>query len=98
MRRLCQNSRRWHQQLYRSLDRASHQNCIVLLPPVRQYRQRVKGRTTDNQPNLRDSKLKVREFVQVGPSIKDVVPLKPNAEIEKVSKELKAQIARLDAE
>jgi pentatricopeptide repeat protein len=98
MRRLCQNSRRWHQQFYQSLDRASHQDCIVRLPPVRQYRQRVRSRTVDNQPNTRENELKVREFVQVGPSIKDVVPLNPNSEIEKASKELKAEIEQLDAE
>jgi pentatricopeptide repeat protein len=98
MRRLCQNSRRWHQQFYQSLDRASHQNCIIKLPAVRQYRQRVKARTIDGQPRPKGNELKVREFDQVGPSTKDVVEVKPNAEVEKASKELRAEIEQLDAE
>ena len=98
MRRLCQNSRRWHQQFFQSLDRASHQNCIIQLPAVRQYRQRVKSRTIDEQPRPKGNELKVREFEQVGPSTKDVVEINPKAEVEGASKELKAHIEQLESE
>jgi len=98
MRRLCQNSRRWHQQFYQSLDRANHPNCFIQLPTVRQYRQRVKSRTIDDQPRPKSDELKVREFEQVGPSTKDVVEINPKAEVEEASRELKAQIERLETE
>lgn len=98
MRRLCQNSRRWHQPFHQFPAPASHQNCIVNGPIVRQYRHRTKGRTADAQPNPRGNELKVTEFVQVGPSTKDVVKLAPNPEIQKASKELQAEIDQLESE
>lgn len=98
MHRFCQNLRRWHQPLYQTLNRASHQNCTIQLPAVRQYRQRVTSRTIDDQPRPKGNELKVREFEQVGPSTKDVVEINPKAEVEAATKELKGQIEQLETE
>ena len=52
----------------------------------------------DEQATPRSNEVKVRQFEQVGPSSKDIVEINPNAEVDKVTKELKAQIDQLETE
>ncbi len=104
MRRLCQHSRRWHQQFYQSIQRSGHRECIIQLVAIRQYRQRSRSHTVEAQPNpesylkTRVEDLKVREFEQIGPSNKDVVEVNPEAEGKEATKDLKDEIDRLEQE
>ena len=107
MRSFCQYSRRWHQQFYLSLARAGHHDCIARPLGARSYRQRGRSQASEPKPASSaqprrvvqiDAPLKVREFEQVGPSQNDVKEIDPKGEITEESKDVAAEIQRLENE
>ena len=73
----------------------SHRQCLFPTSYLRQYRQRIGRETGSSEPTDRSDELKVREFEQRG---KEVVEIKPNAELEEVGVALKAKINELERE
>jgi pentatricopeptide repeat protein len=91
MRKICQQSRRWHQQLSPFTNHSGHRQYIqqLWLPIRYQQRHYAKGRNDD---------LVVHEYEQVGSNKRSRVAVNPKAELEKTGKYLKSELERLDKE
>ena len=91
MRRICQQSRRWHQQFFPFTSQLGHRQCFQRLWLPGQYQQRQYARK-------RNDDVVVHEFEQIGTDKKTRVAINPKAEIEETAKYLRSKIESLEKE
>ncbi len=91
MRRICQQSRRWHQQFFPFASHLGHRQCLQRLWLPTQYQQRQYARS-------RDDDVVVHMYEQLGANKKTRVAVDPKAELEETGEYLKSKIQGLEKE
>ena len=91
MRRICQQSRRWHQQFFPFARHPGHRQCVQQLWLPAPYQQRQYART-------RGSDVVVHEYEQLGSNKKSRVPVDPKANLEATREYLKSKLEKIDKE
>jgi pentatricopeptide repeat protein len=91
MRRICQQSRRWHQQFFASASHLGHRHCLQQRWLPFHYQQRHYARRRSND-------LVVHEYEQLGRDKKTRVAVNPKADIEETEGYFRSRLEKLENE